>query len=649
MSLRVNFFDENNSKKLNKHEGNNIILCGRSAKRNVTKAKKNNAWSNFSRRKVDTKANAEESKSLAVYGPRTSKSNTVWQIDLKDKLWTGYVCCCDTSNYDKLNPSSKDLKDELDPSKNQTATEPQIQSNQTSINVKIDRTEDEVDSEQEHLKVDDLRTKKKKINQVKKNDDEKFVDEQSKKNRSALMEKVQNDLSSVNVTKNINTSEALKNFSTETVLVSKNQSDIITIFKNNGGKNVRSPAPENRTFSYDKDFAEDLDLRVNLTENGKTPSKLVSKYCPDFTDEEEPVSWCDGNNDALITVDISSSQIILWVFSLKTSHWSQRLVCHSATTMRCEKSSLTAFFLFQVEVSEDTQWPRCSTSSAIRYAGSGDEVYMLCSPIEYDSAENTHLNASDLPKNATAYENSTKLVYRISSKRLILESLGKIKLDRFFNQSDSEELWRNESRSTLQVVRISSNETILLLAYGDYVDLWILLNTDPHGYHFEPIENIWRGSAGKWFSQYNVPNYNFQFLSECNQAETVLILNPRAIPFNEYWPRERGRFIIRILKNENFRNHSFGNQTREHNLTYDLLQSDINSPITDGPFSHAYNIKVIIFFGISLAIFSVFGVVLFLKKCVNCPSRILAPNDCHKSPPVIRYSVMHDDLLYPVA
>ncbi|KAL0268665.1 UNVERIFIED_CONTAM: hypothetical protein PYX00_010511 [Menopon gallinae] len=631
VSLRVDFFDENNGKKLNKHEGNNIILCGRSAKRNVTKTKKN-IWSNFSRRKVDTKTNTDESKSLAVYGPRTSKSNTVWQIDLKDKLWTGYVCCCDTSNYDKMNPSPKDLGAEVDPSKNQSTTEAPVQRNQTSINDKIDKTEDEVDSEQEHMTIDDSRTKKKKINQIKKGDEEKNVkkvveDGRSKKNQSVVVEKMQNDLSSKNASKKINTSEVLKNFSTETVLVSKNQSDIITIFKNNSGKNVRSPAPENRTLAFEKDFADDLDLRGNLTDNGKTPSKLVSKYCPDFTNDEEPVSWCDGNNDALITVDLSSSQIILWVFSLKTSHWSQRLV----------------------EVDEDTQWPRCSNSSSIRYAGSGDEVYMLCSAAEYDSIENSHWNITDSLKNVTDYDNSTKLVYRISSKRLVLESLGKIRLDRFFNQSDSRELWRNESRSTLQVIRISSNETILLLAYKDYVDLWILLKSESHGYHFQPIENVWRGSAGKWFSQYNVANYNFQFLSECNQAETVLILNPRSIPFNEYWPRERGRFIIRILKNENLRNHSIGNQSREHNLTYDLLQSDINSPITDGPFSHSYNIKVVIFFGISLAIFAVFGVVLFLKKCVNCPSRILAPNECHKSPPVIRYSVMHDDLLYPAA
>lgn len=39
-----------------------------------------------------------EERSLAVYGARSARSDTVWQLELKDRLWTAYVCCCDTTD-----------------------------------------------------------------------------------------------------------------------------------------------------------------------------------------------------------------------------------------------------------------------------------------------------------------------------------------------------------------------------------------------------------------------------------------------------------------------------------------------------------------------------------------------------------------------
>lgn len=201
----------------------------------------------------------------------------------------------------------------------------------------------------------------------------------------------------------------------------------------------------------------------------------------------------------------------------------------------------------------------------------------------------------------------------------------------------------------MHVLRTPDNLTVLILAYEDAVDLWVLTEGPDGKYGFEEIEKIWRGSALKWFTKYNAALYNLQFVSDSEASETVFVTNPRSINKNEYWPRERGRFIIRILKNENLKNKSFENRTREQNLTYELLQSDFKLSSHENQFVHNYSIKMLIFFGISLAIFATFGFVIFVRRCVTCPTRIRLRPKCHKSPPIIRYSVIPDDLLYPVA
>lgn len=246
-------------------------------------------------------------------------------------------------------------------------------------------------------------------------------------------------------------------------------------------------------------------------------------------------------------------------------------------------------------------------------------------------------------------ESTSKLIYRIDSKKKIIEGLGQIELDPFFNTPEGEELWQNETKTVVQVVRLRENETILLLIYANSIDLWILTKNRFGKSEFEAVRTIWRGSARKWFDKYNAAMYNLQFVSEKDDYETILIMNPRELSANEYWPKERGRFIIRVFRNENLRNGSFENRTREQNLTYERLQSDYKPEVNESPALHSYSLKVLVFFGISLAIFTVFGFVVFLKRCVNCPPRMLIRSECHKSPPIIRYSVIPDDLLYPVA
>lgn len=303
-------------------------------------------------------------------------------------------------------------------------------------------------------------------------------------------------------------------------------------------------------------------------------------------------------------------------------------------------------------MAEDAIWPACSDSSGIRYAGNGEKVYVLCSPIDKEESESVNgtFNFTEPSTNPSDIESVTKLVFRIDSKRKILESLGEIRLNSYFKSVESQEVWENETKSVLNIVRTGDNLTVLMIAYEDTVDLWILTEGPDGKYRFEEIEKIWRGSALKWFDKYNAALYNLGFDSDSGFSPvTVFLPNPRSLEKNEYWPRERGRFIIRIIKNENFKNKSFENRTREHNLTYELLRSDFKPSSSESTFVRSYSIKMLIFFGISLAIFATFGFVIFFKRCVTCPTRIRLRSKRRKSPPIIRYSVIPDDLLYPVA
>lgn len=73
--LRKNLFNDGYTQKAKGTLNNNpgVVLCGRSEGKGL------------------------DEKSLAVYGPRISRSDTVWQLELKDKQWKSYVCCCDNT------------------------------------------------------------------------------------------------------------------------------------------------------------------------------------------------------------------------------------------------------------------------------------------------------------------------------------------------------------------------------------------------------------------------------------------------------------------------------------------------------------------------------------------------------------------------
>jgi hypothetical protein len=73
--LRTNLFNDGRTQRLTGTSNNNpgVVLCGR------------------------TEGKGLDERSLAVYAPRSSRSDTVWQLERKDKQWTAYVCCCDNT------------------------------------------------------------------------------------------------------------------------------------------------------------------------------------------------------------------------------------------------------------------------------------------------------------------------------------------------------------------------------------------------------------------------------------------------------------------------------------------------------------------------------------------------------------------------
>lgn len=677
MTLRANLFDGGNFRKTPQRINHNVIvLCGRGSKKNVTKsANKKTAWtSNFTRRKkLEPNPKTEESKSLAVYGPRTSRSNTVWQIDLKDKLWTSYVCCCDTSNSEKR--FSKTLEIYANVTKNETekSLNGENQTKSTWVKNKIDKTEDRIEAEQQHMNISNSKIKKKKINQVKKKTEiySKKIKNAKLNNEDPVFDAKEHvsltdenrEIDYLNSTRTIHIFENLQVFHNDTALLpSKNPNDVEAEAKKQK-EDEKSKTLQSKTQINGTKTAEQMqvleealiknktgNVKVNNTGGERVLPKIASKYCPDFPENGQPVSWCDGNNDVLITSDLNSPNIVLWLFDLKTSHWSQQEVSRFQNRSSTTKPFLFLFFFFffQIKVARNTVWPACSDLNSIRYAGNGEEVFILCSPQDIIHENYTLPNETSEPSKNPS--DTSKLVFRIDSRRKILESLGRIELSDYFKSPENEEVWENETKSMLHVLKTSDNLTVLVFAYEDSVDLWVLVPGAEGKSSFEKIENIYRGSALKWFNKYNAALYNLQFVSDSTEAfETVFIPNPRSIGKNEYWPRERGKFIIRIFKNENVKNKSFENRTRDQNLTYELLQSDFKPSSSENAFVHSYSIKMLIFFGISLAIFATFGFVIFFKRCVTCPTRIRLRNKCQKSPPIIRYSVIPDDLLYPVA
>lgn len=237
---------------------------------------------------------------------------------------------------------------------------------------------------------------------------------------------------------------------------------------------------------------------------------------------------------------------------------------------------------------------------------------------------------------------STRLVYRIDASNATLQASGQLQLNVLFGNQDGNTVWTDETKTILQIVDTDKNRTLLFIAYDKLLDIWVLDRNSDHGY-FVPVENIWRGSALKWFRGFDAPFYNLQM-----GGQSWLLPNPRQV--TQYWPRERGRFIIRLIDH---RENSSGASPIEEELHMIEMKnhSETSIPILQHHQTQD-GIKALVFFAFSLSIFAIFGMAVFVRRCVTCPPQSwpLHGDDGSKTtPPVIRYSVIPDDLAYPVA
>jgi hypothetical protein len=125
--LRTNLFNNERTRRPTGTSNSNpgVVLCGR------------------------TEGKGLDERSLAVYAPRSSRSDTVWQLELKDKQWTAYVCCCDnteryTGQSTKNNSatSTGTVKNETNDTRNFSVTHSSIQvtdegCNDTTLNLDL--------------------------------------------------------------------------------------------------------------------------------------------------------------------------------------------------------------------------------------------------------------------------------------------------------------------------------------------------------------------------------------------------------------------------------------------------------------------------------------------------------------------------------
>ncbi|XP_069684835.1 uncharacterized protein [Periplaneta americana] len=567
--LRTNLFSDGHTRKSSGTvRSPGVVLCGRSEGKRL------------------------DERSLAVYGPRSSRSDTVWQLELKDKQWTAYVCCCDSTG-----PSPKDssamptgtLRNESSVVRNYTVVHGSMR---VADDSKTSSISDGI-AEQSATKHDIGKPN----NLLSDKDNNDHVDNIVNESNVTLSQPEQgrdnstfHNISSTGVR---NTDSSLD----QGKQCLPNADGAVNDISN------RSEASD----SHSRRSVQERDFKQTATEtNVPTNDSATQAFCPDFEAggngraKGQPVAWCDTTKELLVALDLRALPLTLWQFDLRTSHWAQQ----------------------KVEIEEGTLWPGCSPN--VRYASTGSTVYILCPPYEVTNAT------------------STRLVYRIDAGNATLQALGQLQLNVVFGYRDGDVKWADETRTVLQAVEADSNRTLLLVAYDKLLDLWVLDRTGDHAC-FLPVENIWRGSALKWFRGFDAPFYNLQMA-----GQSWLLPNPRQV--TEYWPQERGRFIIRLT--DHGESTSGSGLIKEELHTLDMKNhSEVTGPILQHH-QPQDGIKALVFFAFSLSIFAIFGMAVFVRRCVTCPPQSwpLRGDDGSKTtPPVIRYSVIPDDLAYPVA
>ncbi|KAJ9587944.1 hypothetical protein L9F63_018619 [Diploptera punctata] len=623
ITLRTSLFNDGHIRKSSNYSRNpGVVLCGRSEGKNL------------------------DERSLAVYGPRSSRSDTVWQLELKDKQWTAYVCCCDNTersaiqsvkntssmptgtvrhesnaerNYTIVHGKIKDencndtikmihkMKEDINKSNSDNIknnTKKLTNENHSIIKdfIKSDGIKSNAWNKKTHFNTDNTVTESSatttQIIITTKEDHSHSIDNDTIQGLNSSNNKTPKDESSdVNQTTFDNDKHCLPELENENIdVLERNATNI----SSEDSQSLHSHKIEERDANDDVSMQYEKKQKSEL--DGKTNDSNQA-FCPDFEtysgsnerSKGQPVAWCDTTKEFLVALDLKVLPLTLWQFDLKTSHWTQQ----------------------KVDIEDGILWPGCS--SGIRYASTSSSVYILCLP--YGSTKPT----------------STRLVYKLDANNCSLQASGQLQLNNMFDTPEGNAMWNDETKTILQTIDADYNKTLLLIAYDKLLDIWVLDRSRDRPY-FVQVDNIWRGSALKWFRAYDAPFYNLQMA-----GQSWLLPNPRQV--TDYWPHERGRFIIRLIDQSS-------SPLKEELHTLDIKNNtDSSLPILQHHQTQD-GIKALVFFALSLSIFAIFGMAVFVRRCVTCPPQSwpLRNDDGNKTtPPVIRYSVIPDDLAYPVA
>lgn len=362
MGLKTNLFNDGHNWRTSVTSSSNsgVVLCGRSEGKRL------------------------DDRSLAVYGPRSSHSDTVWQLELKDKHWTSYVCCCDNTGQSARNNSAlptgtvrhesnvtrnfsivhgnikvsdfgnndtilnQNLKEEISNYSNIDSTE---------INTKKSKDEDIQNRTSEvSLNLDNRKTNiplssremNERAGSAKKESNESFpvhsslVENFVKGNGSSfggyndsqIRGKTNNTDSFVQYghkapetdencpsdIQHLNADVSVKNISSNT-----NYSELI---EDQNEETVVQNVANKATHSMQQ---RDVKPKKDVTTEDSYSNQA---FCPNFeasNDKNErstgqPVAWCDTNKELLAAIDLKVNPLTLWKFDLKTSHWAQQKV-----------------------------------------------------------------------------------------------------------------------------------------------------------------------------------------------------------------------------------------------------------------------------------------------------------------------------------
>lgn len=362
MGLKTKLFNDGYSSRASVTSSSNsgVVLCGRSEGKRL------------------------DDRSLAVYGPRSSHSDTVWQLELKDKLWTSYVCCCDNTGQSARNNSALPtgtVRHESNVTRNFSVVHGNIQisdfgNNDTILNQNlkeeisnysnIDNTENNTKKSKDEdirnrtsevsINLDNRKTNiplnsremNERVGSIKKEGNESFPTHSSlvenfvKENGSSFggyndsqirgkpnstdsfvqygHKAPQTDENCPSDTEHLNADVSLKNISSNT-----NYSDLI---EDQNEETVVQNVANKATHSMQE---RDVKVKKDVTTDDAYSNQA---FCPNFEvsnsknerSRGQPVAWCDTNKELLAAIDLKVNPLTLWHFDLKTSHWAQQKV-----------------------------------------------------------------------------------------------------------------------------------------------------------------------------------------------------------------------------------------------------------------------------------------------------------------------------------